>query len=68
MEGDNGGKTPLHRACEGGHVDVVQLLVERGADLEAKNAAGKTALVIAAEVCFLPLFLFICFLFFYLFL
>jgi len=29
--------TPLHRACYGDHLEVVQLLVERGADLSAKT-------------------------------
>ena len=32
-----GGRTPLHYACMGGHLDVAQLLVERGASVTDKN-------------------------------
>ena len=29
--------TPLHLAAEGGHVDTVRYLVDKGADLNIKN-------------------------------
>ena len=34
--------TPLHIACVDGHLNVVQLLVEAGADLDKKDASGWT--------------------------
>lgn len=34
---DAEGDTPLHNAARGGHEDVVRLLVERGADISARN-------------------------------
>jgi ankyrin repeat protein len=41
--------TPLIRAAEGGHLDVARLLVSRGADPNAQDADGRTALAAAAE-------------------
>lgn len=41
------GRTALHFAAEGGHVDVVRLLIERGANVEAKDAADETPLHVA---------------------
>jgi ankyrin repeat protein len=38
------GITPLLFAAGRGHVDVVRLLLERGADIEARNEQGGTAL------------------------
>ncbi len=40
----NTGQTALHWAVIGGHKDTVELLLDRGASLEAKNAYGGTAL------------------------
>ncbi|MGV8118597.1 MAG: ankyrin repeat domain-containing protein [Candidatus Xenobiia bacterium LiM19] len=31
---------PLHRAAEGGHLDVVKFLIERGADVNAQYSGG----------------------------
>ncbi|CAK9258268.1 unnamed protein product, partial [Sphagnum jensenii] len=45
-EENNEKNTPLHLAAEGGHAEVVQLLLERCStlDLEVKNAHGNTLL------------------------
>ena len=40
-------QTSLHEAAEAGHLDVVRLLLERGANVEAKDAAGETPLHLA---------------------
>jgi len=42
------GLTPLHSAAFGGHVEIVKLLLERGADPNAKTDDGLTPLHIAA--------------------
>ncbi len=36
--------TPLHLASQGGYDDIVRLLLEHGADVNAKNIAGMTPL------------------------
>lgn len=40
--------TPLHDAAANGHFKLVKLLVEKGADIYAKNSKGKTPLDTAA--------------------
>ncbi len=42
---DNRGITPLMYAAEVGSVDAMRLLLERGADVNAQNAFGSTALM-----------------------
>ena len=39
----NSDRTPLHKAARKGHIDVVRLLVENGADVNARdvNATGR---------------------------
>jgi ankyrin repeat protein len=39
----------------GGHVDLSLMLIERGADVHAKDAGGHTPLHIAAEAGYLPI-------------
>jgi ankyrin repeat protein len=39
--------TPLHAAAAGGSVDVAQILVESGAEVDARNSYGNTPLHIA---------------------
>ncbi|KAL4878119.1 hypothetical protein BJY04DRAFT_196733 [Aspergillus karnatakaensis] len=46
---DHAGMTPLHIATKAAHLDVVKVLIKCGANIEAKNSGGKTALMIADE-------------------
>ena len=41
---DDKQRTPLHFACNGGHLEVARLLIDRGADINAKDMNGNTAL------------------------
>jgi ankyrin repeat protein len=41
------GRTPLHFAIERKRYDILDLLIELGADLEAENDGGQTALAVA---------------------
>lgn len=43
------GRTPLHAAAESGALECTQMLVARGANLEAHDEAGHTALIYALE-------------------
>ncbi|MFB0565376.1 MAG: ankyrin repeat domain-containing protein [Candidatus Aminicenantaceae bacterium] len=45
---DGEGETPLFRAAESGHLDVVQYLVAKGAQVNAKNNVDQTALFYSA--------------------
>jgi len=40
-------ETPLHEAASEGHADMAAFLLERGADVNAKNRRGKTPLFYA---------------------
>lgn len=46
---DAQGNTPLIEASRFGHDDVVGALIERGANLSAKNKDGQTALMLAVK-------------------
>jgi len=41
-------ETPLIHAAKGGHIDIVRLLLDRGAAIDAKDRMGRTALLFAA--------------------
>ncbi|CAF0765651.1 unnamed protein product [Adineta steineri] len=53
------GMTPLHKAAMGDHVDVIEYLLETGADIDARDILKRTPLLVAAlkssveAVCFL---------------
>ena len=53
--GDADGDAPVHLAARGGYISCMTLLIERGADLDARNAAGRTAAHVAAEAGHLEL-------------
>lgn len=42
-----GGRTPLHGAVLWGELQIIQYLAEKGADLEARDMYGQSALSIA---------------------
>lgn len=43
---DNDDMTPLHMAALGGHKKILHYLLSKGADLEAKDNAGRTVLIL----------------------
>lgn len=43
------GDTALHGAAKGGHVHLVRFLVQKGADRDARNGGGMTALALAED-------------------
>lgn len=47
------GFTPLHLAVERGYPDIVRMLVNSGADIEAQNAEGKTPIEVALDKKFI---------------
>ncbi|MBV2146268.1 MAG: ankyrin repeat domain-containing protein, partial [Wolbachia endosymbiont of Pissodes strobi] len=46
---DNSDNTPLHNACNNGHVKVVEYLIKEGASLKAKNKDGEAPLHVAVQ-------------------
>jgi ankyrin repeat protein len=46
---DEDGNTALHLAAERGHLEIVKLLAEHGADHQVRNAQGQTATDVAAS-------------------
>jgi len=49
LRNDEAGRTALHLACSGGHLECVQSLLRYGAILTIKDDAGKTARDLAVE-------------------
>ncbi len=41
---DSNGWTPMHEGARSGHKNIIEVLVESGADINAKTNAGHTAL------------------------
>ena len=48
------GSTPFLNACQEGHAEVVTLLMDAGADINAKNKSGRNALMLASRYGYLP--------------
>lgn len=48
-DADDAGNTALHHAAKNSHNDIVILLGNRGADINARNAAGQTPLALASD-------------------
>jgi ankyrin repeat protein len=46
---EKGRETPLHMATRHGYIDMARLLVEHGADLEARDLRGNTSLHLATK-------------------
>jgi len=43
---DRNGWTPLHEASRGGHIEIIKLLVDNGADVNATTRGGESALLL----------------------
>lgn len=46
---DSNGHTPLHRAANNNHADVIKTLLQHGADASIEDNTGQTALDYAYE-------------------
>lgn len=49
LDFDHIGRTALHIACSAGHKELIELLLEQGADIEAEDLLGRTALYYAVK-------------------
>jgi prolyl 4-hydroxylase len=47
---DKNGWSPLHEGIRNGHLEVVKLLIDHGADVNAKTNAGQSGLSLAKEI------------------
>ena len=50
MGSSSGDSTPLMEAASGGYFDIVRLLIEHDADVNAKSQVGECSLSLPAEV------------------
>ena len=48
------GYTPLHAAVRRAHIGMVKMIVEHGADIDARANEGETPLLVACQVCDIP--------------
>lgn len=48
---DGAGRTALHQAAYGGHREIVERLLESGADVNGRDGAGRTPLIHMASWC-----------------
>lgn len=48
--GDSG-DTPLHEAAIRGHTNIAQILLQHGANINARRVTGETPLFLAAIAC-----------------
>ncbi len=46
---DSENYTPLHFACDRGHVDIAERLIEMGSDLNVQTLEGYTPLYLASQ-------------------
>ena len=44
------GRMPLHYACDNGHTEVVKVLLQSGADVEAKNEVSAESIGVVAVI------------------
>ena len=48
---DESGRTPLHYACENGHVEIVKYMMDNITDKNPRDKRGRTPLWYAAKSC-----------------
>ena len=44
------GETGLNLACKGGHLDILQYLINNGSSLDVKNNDGKTKILCSLQI------------------
>ncbi len=54
IEDPGNGNRPIHIAGQNGHLNIVEFLIKKGADVNAKNLKGNTAFHMALEYDYYP--------------